>query len=74
MDVFSTEGGFGAPVDFKIILEQLQTDDIMFHYEGVSTLKIALQSSDEKSLLRFPFEGVCKKLVEIIRQPSEMEI
>lgn len=46
----------------------------MFHYEGVSTLKIALQTGDEKSLARFPYEEICKKLGDIIRQPSEMEI
>jgi len=59
-------GDFGAPVDFKVILDLVSSDDIMLVYEGVSQLKYALQNSDEKSLNRFNYEPFSKKLIEII--------
>jgi hypothetical protein len=33
---------WGAPADFKQILEQISSEDIMFVYEGVSQLRNAL--------------------------------
>ena len=33
---------FGAPADFKVILEQISSDELMFIYEGVTALKTAL--------------------------------
>lgn len=33
---------WGAPADFKIILEQISSEDIMFVYEGVSQLRNTL--------------------------------
>jgi hypothetical protein len=54
------EGSFGAPADFKSILDQISSDDIMFVYEGVGQLRTALTTSDEKQLSKFPFEAFSK--------------
>lgn len=68
------EGSFGAPADFKSILDQISSDDIMFVYEGVGQLRTALTTSDEKQLSKFPFEAFSKKLVQIIQAPALMDI
>lgn len=64
---------WGAPADFKTILEQVSSDDIMFCYEGVSQLRLALNVVDDRSMNKFPVDAFCQKLVKVIRQPVIME-
>jgi hypothetical protein len=64
---------WGAQADFKTILEQVSSDDIMFVYEGVSQLRMALNVAEEKSLARFPTDPFCQKLVHVLKQPVVME-
>ena len=65
---------WGAPADFKSILEQISSDDIMFVYEGVSQLRNALSVAQESTLSRFPLDSYCGRLVHVIKQPSIMDI
>ncbi len=65
---------WGAPADFKIILEQISSEDIMFVYEGVSQLRNSLSVAQESTLSRFPLDSFCQRLVHVIKQPSVMDI
>lgn len=66
---------FGSgPANFKTILEQISNEDIMFQYEGVSSLRNALAMAQESQLLRFPYESFCEKLIALVKQPALMEI
>ena len=65
---------WGAPADFKSILEQISSDDIMFVYEGVSQLRNALSVAQESTLSRFPLDSYCGRLVHVVKYPSIMDI
>ena len=65
---------FGGPIDFNMLLEQINSEDIMFVYEGVGNLRSALNGGDEKQLNKFPYEAFLKKLVQLLKQPAIMDI
>ena len=53
--------------DFKMILEMVSNDDIMFQYEGVQQLCQALNFvQDQGSMSRSIVEAFCNKLVGLV--------
>lgn len=58
---------FGMPMmSVHELIEMINSDDIMFQYQGVMQLREMLSYSDEKQLGGFPLEKACKKLIEIL--------
>lgn len=57
-----------------MLLQQLQSDDIMFVYEGVSALRNMLSVANENSLHRFSLDPFCLRLIEVSKQPAVMDI
>ena len=59
--------------DFKMILEMVSNDDIMFQYEGVQQLCQALNFvQDQGSMSRSIVEAFCNKLVGLVQAPVIM--
>jgi hypothetical protein len=62
-------GFFGGPIDFNALLEQINSEEVMFVFEGLGSLISALNSGDEKQLNKFPYEPFLKRLVQILKGP-----
>ena len=59
--------------DFSTTLQMLDSCDIMMQYEGISQLRTQLQSAQESTLHRFPFEQCSQRLIKLLRQPCVMD-
>lgn len=65
---------FNTQTDFALIVDQIDSEDIMHQLQGVSSLRNLLAMASDSSLQKFPQETFCQKLVALVRQPALMEI